>query len=147
MSDEFPTLEVALAASVAVLAWRGLLLRRTRLGFLSASDRLLQSFRHGPPSVRELTAAQLGPLLEPLARAALTAHASETGKAVGERTGRVPPGSERRGAGPRDLRGPSGLTALHLVFGHHARVGLFCSGWRRDAHPSRGDFRATPARP
>jgi hypothetical protein len=101
VSDEFPTLEVALAASVAVLVWRGLLLHRSRIGFLSSSERLLQTFQHGPPSARELSAAQLGPLLEPLARAALTAQVEDTPRAVTERTSRIR--RRVRSAAARDL--------------------------------------------
>jgi hypothetical protein len=101
VSDEFPTLEVALAASVAVLVWRGLLLHRTRIGFLSSSERLLHTFQHGPPSARQLSAAQLGPLLEPLARAALTAQLEDTPRAVTERTSRIR--RRVRSAAARDL--------------------------------------------
>lgn len=101
MSDEFPTLEVALAASVVVLVWRGWLLHRSRLGFIAAAERLLVSFQHGPPSARQLSAANLGPFLEPLARAALTAPIDETPRAAAERASRIR--RRIRSAAARDL--------------------------------------------
>lgn len=101
MSDEFPTLEVALAAGVAVLLWRGWLLRRTRLGLLPASERLFETFRNGTPNAHTFSAAKLGPLLEPLALAAVTAPGKDLPQAVKERSARLR--QRERGAAARDL--------------------------------------------
>lgn len=88
--DEFPTLEVALAASVVVLVWRAWLLHRSRTQFRAASERLFLAFEQGTPSARDLAKARLGPLLEPLARgAALFAQLEDTERAIGERAARV----------------------------------------------------------
>lgn len=89
MPDEFPTLEVVLAASVTVLVWRGWLLYRSRAEFRTGSERLLQVFRLGSPTARELAGAHLGPLLEPLARAALVSQVGDTPRAVSERASRI----------------------------------------------------------
>jgi len=93
VSDEFPTLEVVLLASVAVLAWRGLLIARLRRELDRALPRLLAlvgdpSARgpEGAPSTHRGEASpRFGAALEPLARAALAPQTEASGRAVAER--------------------------------------------------------------
>jgi len=61
----------------------------------------MQAFGHGSPSARELAGAKLGPLLEPLARAALIAPAGESKRAVNERASTLR--RRVRSAAARDL--------------------------------------------
>lgn len=86
---------------MGVLVWRAWLLHRARAQFRAASERLFQIFQRGTPSVRELAKARLGPLLEPLARAALVAQLEDTERAIAERASRIR--RQVRSAAARDL--------------------------------------------
>ncbi|HYO94594.1 MAG TPA: hypothetical protein VER33_08770 [Polyangiaceae bacterium] len=100
MSDEFPTLEVALAGSAVVLLWRAGLLwnARRELAELSASA--------GPERVLEHFQKHSGRLFEPVLRAGMSARESGASadaqrSAVAERAHRV--GRRLRNAGARDI--------------------------------------------
>jgi len=84
VSDEFPTLEVVLLASVAVLAWRGLLIARMRRELDRALPRLLAAVADASAPGGE-GSPRFGPALEPLARAALAPRTEASGRAVAER--------------------------------------------------------------